>query len=186
MKSLEREQLPIKLLTNLRDQIVHYQVFSLELDGRDIKKLLDEGLLPIKEVVYNKIIGMEKGFIQDLVKEKTSGIGDKNVKELNSYAGEGITELIKGIEQIKGRENSKYNSMDDKSKRLVDEIYGSALQMRSKDFPSQSEGASKIELDAKKLEIIEKCTGKSKSKVDTKMKDELNLWNLGLDLIDLS
>ncbi|WP_265042239.1 hypothetical protein [Wolbachia endosymbiont (group B) of Melanostoma mellinum] len=179
-KSLELEQLPIKLLTDFRDQIVHYQVFSLELDGRDITKLLDEGLVPIKEFVYNKIIGMEKDFIQDLVKEKTSGIGDKNVKELNSYAGEGITELIKGIEQIKGRENSKYNSMDDKSKRLVDEIYGSALQMRSRDFPSQSEGVSKIKLDAKKLEIIEKCTGKSKSKVNKKVNDELNSWNLGL------
>ncbi|WP_264730444.1 ankyrin repeat domain-containing protein [Wolbachia endosymbiont (group B) of Episyrphus balteatus] len=186
-KSLELEQLPIKLLTDFRDQIVHYQVFSLELDGRDITKLLDEGLVPIKEVVYNKIIGIEKGFIQDLVKENASGIGGKNVKELiYSYADEGITGLIKGIEQIKGRGNSEYNSMDDKSKQLVDEIYGSALQMKSRDFPLQSEGASKIKLDAKKLEIIEKCTEKSKLKVNKKVNEVLGSCNLDLHLSDVS
>ncbi|WP_265034111.1 hypothetical protein [Wolbachia endosymbiont (group B) of Phalera bucephala] len=104
IQSLEQDKIPVKLLTNFRDRIVHYQVFPLQIDSRDIIPLLGDVLDPIKKIVQGKITEIEGGFIRGLVGKNAPDIKDNNLKEaMKSYANRGVVDLIRYIEGIKDR-----------------------------------------------------------------------------------
>ncbi|CAN2103767.1 ankyrin repeat domain-containing protein [Wolbachia pipientis] len=131
VKLLKKKGLPIESFSNFRDMLLHYQMFSLiDLDGRKIKKLFEEALLPIEGAIKDTMSEIEKGFIEDIVKESVSEIKDNIIRVgINSAVDQGVARVIKYIEQIKDK-----GQMDDRSKEIVDEIYQNALKMKSKEF----------------------------------------------------